>query len=77
MKYQKEMEVLQDKPVISEKSQKIIMNNMRMYKPIYSPERYSQEIENVRNRKEMNERRKQMEDREKELSEIEEMSKYL
>ena len=53
------------------------MKNMRMYRPIYSPERYTQEVENVRNRKENNERKKIMEEREKEMAEFEEMSKYL
>lgn len=77
MKYQKEIETLQDKPTISDRSQRIVMKNMRMYKPIYSPERYNQEIENVKHRKEMAERRKAMEDREKEIAEMEEVSKYL
>ena len=47
------MQNLQEKPTISEKSRTIAMNSVRYSKPLYSPERYGQEIENIRMKKEM------------------------
>jgi hypothetical protein len=46
------MENILDKPQISEKSQKLIMESGRYRLPMHSPDRYQMEIENYRLKKE-------------------------
>ena len=49
---QHELSLMQDKPLISEKSKQLaVHSSVRMNKPIYSPERYNQEVESYRERK--------------------------
>ncbi len=52
------------------------MNNERYHKPLYSPDRYNNEIELQRKKKEQLEMRKIKEDRVREMLEYEEISKY-
>ena len=51
LQYQKEMEEMQDRPCISDKSRELAMSNLRYKKPLYSPERYPLEIENYWNKR--------------------------
>eukprot|EP00347_Sterkiella_histriomuscorum_P023305 403335157 len=76
VKLQQELNLLQDKPQISDKSQRIIMNSVRQHQPIHSPERYYQEIDNLKNKKEQAVKLKELKDREKELQEEEEMLSF-
>lgn len=46
------MELLKEKPQISLKSQKIIMNSTKHYLPLHSPERYHMEVQNYQMKQE-------------------------
>ena len=46
------MEEVQDRPCISDKSRELAMCNLRYQKPLYSPDRYSLEMENYWGKKE-------------------------
>jgi len=59
--------------LISSNSQKLIGKN---HKPIYSPERYQMEIENLKLRKEQAAQIKDIQDREREYHEMKEVYKY-
>ena len=53
---------MRDKPEISQNSKDILESSGKARKPLYSPERYQQEIENYRLKKEAAVQRKRLED---------------
>ncbi|CDW72700.1 UNKNOWN [Stylonychia lemnae] len=73
---QKELDTLQEKPQISDRSHKIVMNNVRQHMPIYSPERYTQEVQSLKTRQEQAAQLKQLLNEQKDLQEEEMMLKF-
>ncbi len=69
------MQEVKSKPTISSNSRQIALNSARFSAPIYSPQRYQQELDQYLSRKEEAARLKLIIQREKEMAEMEEIQR--